>query len=84
MTNTAIQGAASAMLRRALVRMRASLSLTLIAALTGCATQFFGSAPSPIPGRAYVVGQRAAKRVVWLCPTDRAHGDCDLVDVEEM
>ena len=84
MTHMAIQKTDNSAVRRARIWTQAGFALTVISSLTGCATQFFGSAPSPIPGRAYVVGQRATGRVVWLCPTDRAHGECVLVDVEEM
>jgi hypothetical protein len=55
-----------------------------VGACSGCATQFLGSAPSPLSGRAYVVGQHDGQATVWLCPIDRAHGECMPVDVEEL
>ena len=60
------------------------LSISALVALSGCATQFFGSAASPIQGRAYVVGQQGNAATVWMCPTDRVQGECQPVVVEEL
>ncbi len=60
------------------------LAVSVLLTLSGCATQFLGSAASPIQGRAYVVGQEGNFAAVWLCPTDRAHGECQIVQIEEM
>jgi hypothetical protein len=61
-----------------------AIALMVLAGLSGCATQFMGSAASPIQGRAYVVGHQGNFAGVWLCPTDRVQGECQIVRVEEM
>jgi hypothetical protein len=47
----------------------------------GCATYFNGSAPTTSPQKAYVVGSKANRAQVWLCPT--TGGDCQEVEVSD-
>lgn len=49
-------------------------------ALTGCATAFYGTAPSA-DGQVYVSGQHSGNASVWKCPAT-GKGECKDVNVE--
>jgi hypothetical protein len=53
------------------------------ATLSGCATTMNDSVQSPRPGYSYVVGGLEDYPVVWLCPDEPRHADCEEVDVED-
>ena len=52
-------------------------------ALGGCATGFYGSAPSATPGMEYVVGHQSSSRTMWLCPVGAATADCRRIEVQD-
>ena len=49
-------------------------------AFTGCATAFYGSAPTK-DGALYVSGQHNGDAAVWKCPAS-GKGECEAVTVE--
>jgi hypothetical protein len=67
-----------------LIRWRLVLvTLGLTTSATACVpTQFWGSAPSPVPGYVYVAGKLDGRATLWLCPTTAVRGECRPVNVE--
>ncbi len=53
----------------------------VVAAASGCAVTFQGSAPAAGGGR-YVVGSKSNQKAMFLCPDQPSKGDCEDVEVE--
>ena len=65
-------------------RFAVAVSIAAVFALSGCATQFQGSAPAS-DGKMYVVGAKQVPFVgiqpmVWICP-EKSPGECEEVKV---
>lgn len=56
-------------------------AIASLAALSGCASFAYGSAPSATPDYQYVVGRKANPGAVWLCPTVNTGEQCREVRV---
>ena len=63
--------------------LKVSVTAMALLAATGCSTVMHASAPATQQGNEYVVGSKSGTRVIWLCPTTKAVGECRQVEVQE-
>ena len=67
---------------RAYPRAMRNLLIPIALLLPSCATTMNDSAPAPQPGMVFVVGSKANRPQIWLCPNQPGKGDCVEIDTE--